>query len=291
VKFAFVSEEQVAFPIAVTCRVLGVSTSGYYAWKERPTSLRTRRDAELGTRIRVAHGASFGRYGSPRVHAELRASGEKVGRKRVARIMKEAGLAGRMRRRFRKTTDSNHSFPIAPNVLERDFCTAAPNQAWVTDITYLWTREGWLYLAVMLDLFSRRVVSWATSASVDRHLALTALRAAVRDRRPGADLVHHSDRGSTYASGDYRGALESHGIECSMSRKGDCWDNAVAESFFATLKREVEEIDRLESHAQANAVLADYIDRFYNFQRRHSTIGYRSPVEFELMYGAEFRAA
>jgi transposase InsO family protein len=291
VKFAFVSEEQVAFPVAVMCRVLGVSTSGYYAWKGRPTSLRTLRDVELAAQIRVAHGASAGRYGSPRVHAELRASGEKVGRKRVARIMKEAGLAGRMRRRFRKTTDSNHSLPVAPNVLERDFCTAAPNQAWVTDITYLWTREGWLYLAVMLDLFSRRVVSWATSASIDRHLALTALRAALRDRRPGAGLVHHSDRGSTYASGDYRGTLESHAIKCSMSRKGDCWDNAVAESFFATLKREVEEIDHLESHAQANAVLADYIDRFYNFQRRHSTIGYRSPVEFELMYGAKFRAA
>jgi transposase InsO family protein len=291
VKFAFISEEQVAFPIAVMCRVLSVSTSGYYAWKVRPESLRSRRDVELGARIRIAHGASSGRYGSPRVHADLHAAGEKVGRKRVARLMKEAGLAGRMRLRFRKTTDSNHSFPIAPNVLERDFRTAAPNQAWVTDITYLWTREGWLYLAVLLDLFSRRVVSWATSASIDRHLALTALRAAVRDRRPGAGLIHHSDRGSTYASGDYRSALESHAIECSMSRKGDCWDNAVAESFFATLKREIEEIDHLQSHGQANAVLADYIDRFYNFQRRHSTIGYRSPVEFELMYCTEVRAA
>ena len=290
-KFAFISEEQVAFPIAVICRVLNVSTSGYYAWKARPRPLRARRDVELGARVRAAHRASSGRYGSPRIHAELHASGEKVGRKRVARLMKEAGLAGRTRRRFRKTTDSNHSFPIAPNVLERDFTTTAPNQVWVTDITYLWTQEGWLYLAVMLDLFSRRVVSWATSATVDRHLALAALRAALRDRHPQAGLVHHSDRGSTYASGDYRSALESHAIECSMSRKGDCWDNAVAESFFATLKREVEEIDSLDSHAHANAVLTDYIDRFYNLQRRHSTIGYRSPVEFELMHCTKSRAA
>lgn len=290
-KFAFVSAEQVAFPIAVTCRLLGVSTSGYYAWKGRPGSSRSLRDLELGDRVRAAHDASSGRYGSPRVHAELRATGERVGRKRVARLMKEAGLAGRMRRRFRKTTDSNHAFPIAPNVLERDFSATAPNQAWVTDITYLWTREGWLYLAVMLDLFSRRVVSWATSPSIDRHLALVALRAALRDRRPDAGLVHHSDRGSTYASGDYRSALETHAIECSMSRKGDCWDNAVAESFFATLKREVEEIDDLASHAHANAVLTDYIDRFYNFQRRHSTIGYCSPVEFELMHCTKSRAA
>jgi transposase InsO family protein len=291
VKFAFVSVEQVAFPIAVTCRVLGVSTSGYYAWRERPGSSRSRRDLELGDRVRAAHGASSGRYGSPSVHAELRALGEKVGRKRVARLMKEAGLRGRMRRRFRKTTDSNHPFPIAPNVLERDFSATAPNQAWVTDITYLWTREGWLYLAVMLDLFSRRVVSWATSATIDRHLALAALQAALQARRPDAGLVHHSDRGSTYASGDYRTALETHAIECSMSRKGDCWDNAVAESFFATLKREVEEIDNLASHEQANAVLSDYIDTFYNLQRRHSTIGYHSPVEFELMYCTKFRAA
>ena len=290
-KFACVSAEQVAFPVAVTCRVLDVSTSGYYAWKTRGGSVRSRRDLELGDRVRAAHGASLGRYGSPRVHAELRASGEKVGRKRVARLMKEAGLAGRTRRRFRKTTDSNHPFPIAPNVLKRDFTTTAPNQVWVTDITYLWTREGWLYLAVMLDLFSRRVVSWATSATIDRHLALAALRSAIRDRRPDAGLVHHSDRGSTYASGDYRSALEKHDIECSMSRRGDCWDNAVAESFFATLKREVEGIDDLGSHAQANAVLTDYIDRFYNFQRRHSTIGYCSPVEFELVHCTKSKAA
>jgi transposase InsO family protein len=291
VKFAFVAAQLVAFPVAVVCRVLHVSTSGYYAWTERGASCRSRRDRDLGAKVRAAHAASKGRYGSPRVHAELRAAGEKVGRKRIARLMKQAHLEGRKRRRFRKTTDSNHRLPIAPNLLKRNFTATAPNQAWVTDITFLWTQQGWLYLAAILDLFSRRVVGWATSPNVDRHLALAALRAALRDRRPSEGLVHHSDRGSTYASGDYRNALEAHGIECSMSRKGDCWDNAVAESFFASLKREVEEIEDLESHAQANVILADYIDKFYNLQRRHSTIGYRSPTEFELMNCKESRAA
>ena len=161
----------------------------------------------------------------------------------------------------------------------------------MTDITYVWTAEGWLYLAAILDLFSRRVVGWATSENVDRHLALAALETALRERRPGRGLVHHSDRGSTYASGDYRRALEAHAIDCSMSRKGDCWDNAVAESFFASLKREVEEIERFESRGQARATLAEYIDKFYNVQRRHSTIGYCSPMEFELIHQTEMRAA
>jgi putative transposase len=290
-KFAFIAEDEVAFPVAVLCRVLEVSPSGYYAWAGRPASARAHRDDELGARVRAAHAASKGRYGSPRVHAELRANGEKVGRKRVARLMKAANLAGRKRRKFRSTTDSNHAYPIAPNVLDRDFTATAPNEAWVTDITSIWTREGWLYLAAILDLFSRRVVGWATSANVDRHLALAALAMALRERRPREGLVHHSDRGSTYASGEYRSALDAHGLECSMSRKGDCWDNAVAESFFASLKREVEEIDEVGSRAQGNALIAEYIDRFYNLQRRHSTIAYRSPIEFELMYYAQSRAA
>jgi transposase InsO family protein len=291
VKFAFIAEQKVAFSIVVLCRALEVSTSGYYAWIGRPVAAHAGRDAELDVRVRAAHAGSKGRYGSPRVHAELRANGEHVGRKRIARLMKRAGLAGRRRRRFQATTDSKHAFPIAPNVLERDFTATEPNQAWVTDITFLWTQEGWLYLAVILDLFSRRVVGWATSANVDRHLALDALDSALRARRPSRGLVHHSDRGSTYASGDYRRALATHGIECSMSRKGDCWDNAVAESFFASLKREVEEIDRLESRAQAVLILGDYIERFYNLRRRHSTIGYKSPVEFELMEYTRSRVA
>lgn len=290
-KFAFIAEQKVAFSIVMMCRVLDVSTSGYHAWNGRPVAAHAHREGELDGRVREAHAASKGRYGSPRVHAELRASGERVGRKRVARIMKNAGLTGRKRRRFQSTTDSRHAFPIAPNVLERDFTATEPNQAWVTDITFIWTHEGWLYLAAILDLFSRRVVGWATSTNVDRHLALSALENALRTRRPSEGLVHHSDRGSTYASGDYRRALDAHEIECSMSRKGDCWDNAVAESFFASLKREVDEIDRFESRDQAHLTIGDYIDNFYNVQRRHSTIGYKSPVEFELMYYTRSRAA
>jgi len=291
VKFAFISEEKVAFPVAALCRLLAVSPSGFYAAQGRPRSLHARRDDKLTEQVVEAHAASKGRYGSPRVHAELKAAGEQVGRKRVARLMREKKLAARMRRRFRTTTDSKHDFPIAPNVLERDFTASAPDRAWVTDITFLWTAQGWLYLAVILDLFSRRVVGWATSQNVDRHLALAALDTALARRRPAAGLVHHSDRGSTYASSDYRKALDARGLECSMSRKGDCWDNAVAESFFSTLKRELEGIDDFESRAGATLSIGDYIDGFYNIQRRHSAINYTSPVEFELIHSVKRAAA
>jgi transposase InsO family protein len=290
VKYAFISEEKVAFPVAVLCRLLAVSASGFYAAQGRPRSQHGRRDDKLAEKVAGAHAASKGRYGSPRVHAELQAAGERVGRKRVARLMREGKLVARTRRRFRTTTDSKHDFPIAPNVLERDFTAEAPDQAWVTDITFVWTAQGWLYLAVILDLFSRRVVGWATSQNVDRHLALTALDNALARRRPDAGLVHHSDRGSTYASSDYRSALEARGIEASMSRKGDCWDNAVAESFFSTIKRELEGIDDFESRVGATLSIGDYIDGFYNLQRRHSAINYTSPVEFELIHSAK-RAA
>lgn len=224
-KFAFISEEKVAFPIAVLCRLLDVSPSGFYATQGRPKSRHALRDEALSERVAAAHVASNRRYGSPRVHAELKATGQRVGRKRVARLMREKALVARKRRRFRTTTDSKHGFPIAPNVLARDFSASGPDQVWVTDITFLWTKQGWLYLAAILDLFSRRVVGWATSEHVDRHLALKALDVALGQRSPARDLVHHSDRGSTYASDDYRKALETRGIECSMSRKGDCWDS------------------------------------------------------------------
>jgi putative transposase len=201
--------------------------------------------------------------------------------------MQENSLVAITSRRFRKTTDSKHDFPIAPNLLERDFTAIKPNASWVTDITFIWTLQGWLYLAVIIDLFSRRVVGWSTSRNVDRHLALAALDVALRQRHPSSGLVHHSDRGSTYASGDYRKALEREGIECSMSRKGDCWDNAVAESFFATLKREMENIDHLESWQVANISIAEYIDGFYNLHRRHSALNYNSPIEFELIHSVK----
>ena len=283
-KFAFITEKKVAFPIAVLCRVLAVSASGYYASLVRSVSRHARRDEELLKHVRTSHHTSKKRYGSPRVHADLKASGKKVGRKRVARLMQKDGLVAITRRRFRKTTDSKHDFPIAPNLLGRDFTAAKPNASWVTDITFIWTLQGWLYLAVIIDLFSRRVVGWATSRNVDRHLALAALDMAVRQRHPNNGLVHHSDRGSTYASSDYRKALENEGIECSMSRKGDCWDNAVAESFFATLKRELEGIEDFESWEAANISIAEYIDGFYNLHRRHSALNYNSPVEFELIH-------
>jgi putative transposase len=291
VKFAFISEEKVAFPVAALCRLLAVSPSGFYAAQGRPRSPHAGRDDKLAEQVMKAHTASKCRYGSPRVHAELKAAGERVGRKRVARLMREKRLVARMRRRFRTTTDSKHDFPIAPNVLDRDFTASAPDRAWVTDITFLWTAQGWLYLAAILDLFSRRVVGWATSQNVDRHLALAALDTALARRRPAAGLVHHSDRGSTYASSDYRKALNARGLECSMSRKGDCWDNAVAESFFSTLKRELEGIDDFESRAGATLSIGDYIDGFYNIQRRHSAINYTSPIEFELIHSVKRAAA
>jgi transposase InsO family protein len=286
-KFGFISEEKVAFPVAVLCRVLGVSTSGYYASQVRPLSPHARRDEELLARIGTHHHASKRRYGSPRVHKDLKADGERVGCKRVARLMRENRLVARTRRRYRKTTDSKHNFPIAPNLLERDFTAQGPDESWVGDITFLWTRQGWLYLAVLLDVFSRRVVGWATSQSVDRHLALSALNMALAKRCPGRGLVHHTDRGSTYASKDYRKVLKRRGIRCSMSRKGDCWDNAMAESFFATLKREMEDIDSLEGWADANLSIGEYIDGFYNTKRRHSALSYNSPIKFELMHSVK----
>jgi len=286
-KFGFISEEKVAFPIAVLCRVLGVSTSGYYASQGRLASNHTLRDEALLARIATHHLASKRRYGSPRVHEDLKADGEHVGCKRIARLMRENRLVARTRRRYRKTTDSKHSFPIAPNLLKRDFTAQGPDESWVGDITFLWTRRGWIYLAVILDLFSKRVIGWATSENVDRHLALAALDMALGQRCPGRGLVHHTDRGSTYARKAYRKALKSRGIRCSMSRKGDCWDNAVAESFFATLKREMEDIDRLEGWVSANLSIGEYIDGFYNTKRRHSALNYNSPIKFELMHSVK----
>jgi transposase InsO family protein len=282
VKFAFIDAKAVAFPTAAMCRALSVSASGYYAWKRRPPGARAKDDAQLAVEITAAHKRSRGTYGSPRVHAELQAKGTRVGRKRVERLMREKGLQARRKRRFCHTTDSKHPNPIAPNILARRFEPLAPNEAWVTDVTYVWTEEGWLYLAVILDLFARRVVSWATSATNDTQLALAALTMALRLRHPRAGLVHHSDRGSPYASEDYRRALDAHGIIASMSRTGDCWDNAVAESFFATIKTELIESTPYAVRAVATESIGEYIDNFYNPQRRHSHLGYVSPIEFEL---------
>lgn len=281
-KFGFIDAEKALYPVGVLCEVLAVSRSGFYAWKGRPVAAKVKADAHLTVQIAGVHQGSRGTYGSPRVHAELRAKGLRLGRKRVERLMRQSGLQARQKRRFRRTTDSNHSLPVAPNLLERCFAVAAPNQVWVTDVTYISTAEGWLYLAAMLDLFSRRVIGWATSESNDRALALDALNRALRARRPGPGLVHHSDRGSPYASDDYRQALAKNAIRASMSRTGDCWDNAVAESFFATLKAELVDHQHYRTRDEAIASIGDYIEQFYNPQRRHSYLSYKSPIEFEL---------
>jgi transposase InsO family protein len=256
-----------------------VSTSGFYVWIDRPASAREREDQRLSVLVREAHGRSRGIYGSPRVHAELAAQGVRTSRKRVVRLMQAGELQGRTRRAFVTTTDGHHDQPVAPNVLDRDFTATAPNQRWVGDVTYLRTPEGWVYLAVIVDLYSRFVVGWATSPVNDRHLAKRALESAARRRSPPRGLLHHTDRGSPYASDDYQRALAILGFECSMSRRGNCYDNAVMESWFNTLKVELGE--RFESHADALRKLFDYIEGFYNPHRRHSSLGYLSPAAFE----------
>jgi putative transposase len=279
VKFAFIAAERASFPTAFMCRHLGVSTSGFYAWRSRPECPHTREDRRLTVLTREAHEIGRKAYGSPRVHEELKAQGVHISRKRVIRLMQEQGLKGKPRRRWVKTTHSKHELPVAPNLLDRVFTASGPNRRWVGDITYLRTSEGWLFLAAVLDLYSRMVVGWAVSAIIDRHLVIKALDSALKRRAPDSGLLHHSDRGSQYASEDYQKVLEARGIICSMSRKGDCYDNAAMESWFGTLKTELGET--FETHAEGKRQLFDYIEVFYNQKRRHSSIGYVSPADFE----------
>jgi putative transposase len=291
VKFGFIAAEKACFPVAPLCEVLGVSRSGFYAWQARPPAPRTQSDQRLAVEIAAVHAESRRRYGSPRVHAELRDRGRRVGRKRVARLMQAQGLRARPKRRFRTTTDSRHALPVAANVLDRQFATTVPDAVWVSDITYLWTLEGWLYLVVILDLFSRRVVGWAASARITRQLALDALTMALARRQPPRGLLHHSDRGSQYASEEYQRRLAAHGIRCSMSRRGNCWDNAVAESFFSTLKIELVAQCAWTTRADARTDVFEYLEVFYNGQRRHSSLGYLSPVAFERQHEQKRQAA
>jgi len=280
VKFAFVEAEKASFPIAFMCRHLGISTSGFYAWRTRPESKRTKEDRHLAVLVRESHELSRQNYGSPRIHEDLKQAKQiRISRKRVIRLMQGLGLRGKVRRSWVKTTDSRHNLPVAPNLLDRNFEASAPNQRWVGDITYLRSPEGWVYLAAILDLHSRMVVGWAVSAVIDRHLVIKALNEALRRRAPGAGLLHHSDQGSQYASEDYQDVLEANGITCSMSRRGECYDNAAMESWFGTLKTELGEA--FESHADAKRKLFDYIEIFYNQKRRHSSLGYISPADFE----------
>jgi len=285
VRYACIARHRGEHPVRLMCRVLTVSPAGFYTWLTRAPSARAIADERLMLNIRVAHERSDRTYGAPRIQRDLRADGLAVGTKRVARLMRQAGLAGEPGRRGRpRTTDSAHDHPVAPNRLARQFDVTGvrrPDRVWVSDFTYVPTREGWLYLAVVLDLASRRVVGWAMDASMDAGLALGALRMALGARRPAAGLVHHSDRGVQYACAEYRALLATHGLLASMSRKGDCWDNAVVESFFATLERELIARRDWRTHAEARQAIFRYIETWYNRQRRHSTLGYVSPVEYE----------
>jgi transposase InsO family protein len=279
VRFTFIEAERAVWPVLVMCRVLRVSRAGFYAWLKRPPSAREREDRRLAVLVRAAHAEGRQAYGSPRVHAALVADGVHVSRKRVIRLMQEQGLRGRGRRRFVVTTDSENAENIAPNLLDRDFTATAPNQKWAGDVTFLKTPDGWLYLAVILDLFSRFVVGWAVSPVNDRDLAARALDAAVLRRAPPDGLLHHTDRGSPYASHDYTKALKKLGFRLSMSRSGNCYDNAVVESFNSTLKLELGE--EFASQPDATRQLFDFIDVFYNGKRLHSSLGYLSPLAFE----------
>lgn len=265
--------------------MLKVSTSGYYAWRGRSESQRKRMNQRLVVEIKAVHAESRARYGSPRVHQELKARGIPCSENRVARLMSIEGIRAKQARPFKATTDSGHTLPVAPNHLDRQFRPERANARWAGDITYIWTREGWLYLAVMMDLFSRKVVGWSMQPRLEKTLATDALRMALEGRRPhrclAGPLLCHSDRGSQYASGAYQGLLRAHDLTCSMSRKGNCWDNAVVESFFSTLKRELVHHRSYRSREEARNDVFEYIEVFYNRKRRHSSLGYMTPAEYE----------
>ena len=264
------------------CRVLGVSRSGLYAWRRRPRPApRTLANARLTEQIREIHRDSRATYGSPRIHAELYFQGARVGRNRVARLMRANGIQAVVRRRFRHTTRSDHDFPVAANVLDRRFDVEAPDSVWATDITYISTMEGWLYLAVVLDLCSRRVVGWSMAKHMRTELVASALEMALGNRRPEDELLHHSDRGSQYASFVYQKILQQHGLACSMSRRAECYDNAVVESFFSSLKRELIYRSAWPTRDSARLAVHEYIEVFYNRRRRHSHLGYLTPAEYE----------
>lgn len=279
-RFVFIAAEKAHHTVAILCRCMRVTRSGFYAWHRRPDSAHAQRDRQLRVKIRASHEASRRAYGSPRVWKDLAEEGEAISRKRVARLMRAEGLVARPRRRFKTTTMSDHDQPVAANVLDRQFTADAPNQRWVGDTSeFLVGSAGKFYLAAIVDLFSRYAVGWAISAVNDRHLTIKALEMAIKRRCPEAGLLHHSDQGCTYASEDYQRLLTTYGITCSMSRRGNCYDNAVMEAFFSTVKFELGE--HFESCGEAKMQLFDYIEVFYNQRRRHSTLGQISPAAFE----------
>jgi putative transposase len=280
-RFQLIDVAKKDFPVQRLCKVLGVSPSGSFAWRRRPASPRQRKGLVLLAHIRSAFALSNETYGSPRMTRELHDNGLSVGRRRTARLMRENGLKARPKRRFKRTTDSHHAFPVAPNLLDQDFSAERPNEKWGADISYVWTGEGWLYLAVVLELFARRVVGWAVSGRLHKELALEALRKALAIRRPSGGLIHHSDRGSQYCSAAYQAELTKRGILISMSGTGNCYDNAVVETFFKTLKAELIWRTVFQTRAEAEEAIARYIDGFYNPIRRHSTLDFMSPAQFE----------
>jgi len=279
--YRFIRAERATYPIVVLCRVLRVARSAYYAWARRGVSARAQADTALLAQIVAAHARSRRTYGAPRIHAELRATGVRCARKRVARLMRAADLVGCHRRRRTRTTVTDPAHAPAPNLVARDFAAPAPDRLWLGDITYVATSEGWLYLAVLVDAYSRRVIGWAMADHLRTELALDALRMALRARRPGAGLVHHTDRGSQYTAAAYRVALATRGVTCSMSRAGECLDNAMAESFFATLKAELVDTRTWPTRAAARQAIFEWLEVWYNRQRRHSALAYHAPVAHE----------
>ena len=281
-KYWFIDQNRSSHGVQKMCRVFEVSRSGYYGWKRQPRSKRQKDNEKILMEIKESHKNSRRAYGSPRITEDLQANGTKCGENRVARLMKMHGIVGKAKKKFKATTNSRHNLPVAENVLNQNFTAEKPNTIWVSDITYIWTLEGWLYLVVILDLFSRQVVGWAMSDRMTSGFVVKALYQAIGRRRPPSGCIFHSDRGVQYASSDFRDALKAFGFIQSMSRKGNCYDNAVAESFFHTLKTEHVYEYRYETRAEARQSIFDYIEMFYNRQRRHSALGYRSPVSYEL---------
>jgi transposase InsO family protein len=282
VKFAWIDDHRHEFPVNLQCQVLQVTRSGYYAWRRRPESPTAKRQTELAEQIRTVHRRCREVYGAPRVHRDLMGQGVKCARNTVAKIMHKHGIRSKMHKRFVvRTTDSRHPHPIAPNTLNRQFTQAQPNQAWATDITYIPTDEGWLYLAGVIDLCSRKLVGWATADHLRADLVEEALTMAITQRQPTGPILHHSDRGVQYACDQYQALLTKHGLQASMSRRGNCYDNAVMESFWGTLKTEHVHHEHYATRADARQSLFEYIEVFYNRQRRHSSLGYVSPHEYE----------
>jgi putative transposase len=282
-------QHQSVFPVVRMSRTLQVSVSGYYAYLRRSQSKRRRDNEALLMLIKLIFKQYKQRYGSPRIYAELKAQGHGCSLNRVARLMRENNLRAKARRKFKATTNSKHSLPIAKDLLEQDFSAPAANRVWVADITYIWTQEGWLYLAAILDLYSRRIVGMAMDARIDRHLVILAFQQAITRREINSGLIHHSDRGSQYASYDFQAELKRHGVLCSMSGKGNCFDNAAMESFFHTLKMELIYWENYQTRQEAIANIFEYVEVFYNNQRRHSTLNYLSPREFEVLNGVSIR--